>query len=140
MAFPRSPYDRSIADTLHWARLIDKTRQHLEGNLPEDYSTAFGHQHGIDGQFLSHFGLTIEQVTEAVVKKSDNELSTWLQQTVEDFTNKRNTWNTLAPNLGKQGFPMDRSLKIAMKRIYKDYDWSPEISAFELIDLDERRA
>ncbi len=78
-------------------------------------------------------------MTEAVEEKTDTELTDWLEKTVEDFCTKRNGWNELAPNLGRQGFPMDRILKIAMKRLYKGNEWSPEMSVFELIDLDEGR-
>ncbi|MGB0775004.1 MAG: DUF5069 domain-containing protein [Akkermansiaceae bacterium] len=139
MTYPRSPFDRSVADTLHWARFIDKARQQLAGDLPDDYALAFGHPHGLDGQFLSHFDLTIEQVSHAVAEKTDSDLALWLEQTVESFPSKRDSWNKLAPDLGRQGHPMDRSLKIAIKRIYTEYEWSPETSVFELIDLDEGR-
>jgi len=140
MTYPRSPFDRSVADTLHWGRFIDKIRQHLAGELPDDFVAALGHQHGVDGQFLEHFDLTLEQVTEAVEEKTDTELTDWLEKTVAEFPTKRNGWNELAPNLGRQGFPMDRILKIAMKRLYKGYEWSPEMSVFELIELDEGRS
>ena len=140
MTYPRSPYDRSVADTMHWGRFIDKVRQHLAGALPEDFVAALGHPHGVDGQFLGHFDLTIELVTEAVTDHNDEELATWLEESVEDFQTKRTSWNELAPNLGRPGYPMDRILKIAMKRLYKEFDWSPEVGVFALIDLDEGRA
>ena len=34
-----------------------KVRQHLAGELPDDFVSALGHQHGVDGQFLGHFDL-----------------------------------------------------------------------------------
>ena len=139
MPLPRSPFDRSVADTLHWARLIDKLRQHIAGLLSEEYAVMLGHPHGVDGKFLEHFDLTIEQVTQAVADNEDTLLANWLETSVDDFHSKRKTWNELAPNLGRQGFPMDRAMKIAMRRRYKEFDWSPEISVFELIEMDEGR-
>ncbi|MCP5537383.1 MAG: DUF5069 domain-containing protein [Akkermansiaceae bacterium] len=140
MNYPRSPYDRSVADTMHWARLIDKIRQHHAGELPEEFVAALGHPQGVDGHFLGHFGLTIEQAIQAVTGKTDAELAGWLEMSVDGFETKRCAWNELAPNLGRQGYPMDRMLKIAMKRLYKGFDWSPEMSVFELIDRDEGRS
>jgi hypothetical protein len=140
MTFPRSPYDQSVADTFHWARFIDKVRQHLVGTLPNEYAKVLGHSHGVDGQFLDHFGLTIELVTKAVDGKTDTELAEWLERTMDNYAVKRNSWNELAPNLGKPGFPMDRIVKIAVKRIYKEVIWSPELSVFDIIDIDEGRA
>lgn len=139
MPFPRSPFDRSVADTMHWARFIDKVRQHLDGVLPQEFAQALGHTHGVDGQFLAHFGLTIEQVKENVDGKSDTELALWLEQSVDGFPEAKQAWNELAPNLGRAGFPMDRALKIAMKRLYRDFEWSPTMSVFELIEMDEGR-
>lgn len=139
MIYPRSPYDTSVAGTMHWGRLIDKIRQNLSGNLPAEFVSALGHAQGVDGHFLTHFDLTLELVTEAVTDKTDTELASWLEREVEDFHTKRSSWNELAPNLGRPGFPMDRMLKIAMKRIYKEFAWSPGMSVFELIELDEGR-
>lgn len=132
MTYPRSPFDRAVADTMHWGRFIDKVRQHLAGELPDEFVSALGHQYGVDGQFLEHFDLTLEEVSEAVTCNNDLELADLLTKVVEDFQSKRRSWNELAPKLGRRGFPMDRMLKIAMKCLYKGYEWSPEMSVFEL--------
>jgi len=74
MTYPRSPFDRAVADTLHWVPFIYKIRQHIDGLLPEEFAKALGH--GVDGQFLNHLGLNLEQVTVAMTDKTDTELTT----------------------------------------------------------------
>jgi len=125
---------------MHCARLIDKLRLHSAKELPEDYVRVLGHKHGTDGQFLKHFGLTFEQVAAEVDGKSDQELSAWFESAVEDFSEKKDAWNELAPHLGKEGYPMHRALKYAVQNFYKAVEWDPSVSTFQLIDLDEGRA
>lgn len=98
---------------------------------------ALGHQHGVDGHFLEHFGLDIDTVKKAVRSNDEGALSEWLAKSVDDFTEKRDSWNELAPNLGREGYPMHRMLKVAVKRIYGGLEWDPSKSAFEMIELDE---
>ncbi|BDS07122.1 hypothetical protein NT6N_21620 [Oceaniferula spumae] len=137
----RSPYDRSVADTMFWARLIDKVRLYQDGDLPEDYSGVLGHKLGTDGQFLGHFGLSFDQVTEAVPGKDDTALATWLEEVVDDFPAKRDSWNELAPELGKDGTAMERGFKYAIRKYFPDTDPPAGVDTiFGLIEFDESRA
>lgn len=137
----RSPFDRSVADTMHWGRFIDKIRLHQLGELPKEYSEVLGHKLGVDGTFLKHFGLTIEQVTQSVAGKSDPELALWIERVVDNFPAKSDSWNDLAPDLGKEGTAMHRAFKFAIKRYFPDGD-APAAAetCFGLIEFDEGRA
>ena len=134
-----SPYDRSLADCMHFARFVAKARLLLADELEPEYADVFGHQHGVDGQFLGHFGFKKEAFLEVVKANDDAGVVTWLQNKVDDFEDKRTSWNELAPNLGREGFPMHKVFRIVCKRIYRYADWTPQMTVFELIDIDEGR-
>lgn len=135
----RSPYDRSVAGVCYWARVIDKIRLHRDGELPEEYCGVLGHKLGTDGQFLGHFGVTFEQVTEAVLSKDDTALADWLEVAVEDFPAKKEAWNELAPELGKDGTAMARAFKYAVRKYFPDNKPPAGVGTiFELIDFDEQ--
>src|SRR5258705_8883952 len=114
----RSPFEKLVG-CYYLARLTDKIRLELLGLLPEDYRPYLFHKHGADTQFLNYFGLTREELVEAV-KSSNNEdakMAAWFnQRTVLDEAKSKN-WNEYTVNLGKQGHPMFKTLAWAKENL-----------------------
>ncbi len=134
----RAPWDR-LAGCVWLARLTDKVRLMSLGKLSRDYSMLLGHHRGVDGSFLRHFDLDKETTLEAIaVQAGDNGVEQWfLAQTgVTDASIQ--SWNDLAPNLGRRGWTGERELAIAIKRFYGSAAIdSPVESLFDLIRIDE---
>jgi AhpD family alkylhydroperoxidase len=134
----RAPWDR-LAGCVWLARLADKTRWMRQGKLPPDYLMLLGHPRGIVGHFLRHFVLDKDATLEVIAAQPDDSgVEQWfLAQTgVTDTT--INTWNDLAPNLGRDGWPGERELAIAIERFYGGTVMeSPVETLFDLIRFDE---
>lgn len=93
----------------------------------------------MDGQFLKHFNLLKEEIIEAVrnSENSDVKLAHWFNQRIDADTELKESWNTLAVNLGKKGFPKAWVFVLAKRFLYKCKD--PSINtAFDAIDWDEQ--
>src|SRR5437763_8255922 len=107
----RSPFEK-LAGCYYLARLTDKIRLELLGQLSEDYRPYLFHKHGADTQFTNYFILTKEELLEAVKASNndDSRLAAWFEQKTGLDEAKRNDWNNLAVNLGKQGHPMAKTL------------------------------
>lgn len=100
-------------------RFIDKCRLHLAGELPPDYQLPFCHPRATDGAFLAHFGLTQEQALDAVAGAADD--AGVVERLVARGAltpEKIAAWNALAPNLGRPGFPCDKSFAWARRNLY----------------------
>jgi hypothetical protein len=65
------PQDQ-LAGCVWLPRFVDKARLSLDRQLPFLYQLAFGSRFGVDGYFLRHFGLSIEQFLAAVRQSTDN--------------------------------------------------------------------
>lgn len=134
----RAPWD-CLAGCVWLARLTDKVRLMSLGKLPQDYSMLLGHPRGMDGSFLRHFGLEKETTLETIVLQADDHgVEQWflVQTGVTDASIQ--SWNDLAPNLGRRGWPGERELAIAIKRFYAGTVMkSPVETLFDLIRMDE---
>src|SRR5438552_17003577 len=99
----RSPLEK-LAGCYYLARLTDKIRLELLGQLSEDYRPYLFHRHGADTQFLNYFGLTKEEMVEAVKASGndDSRMEAWFEQRIGLAEEQRSKWNELAVNLGKQ--------------------------------------
>ncbi len=63
---------------MHLPRYIDKLRLHLAGQLPADYQPNLGK--GFDGLWLTHAGLTHEQMLEVVKPTiTDGQVCDWIR-------------------------------------------------------------
>lgn len=132
----RGPNQR-LADTCHLARYVDKIRLYQRGQLPHAYAAVLGHRLGVDGVFVKHFGLTHKQMSAAVAECSDDDsLAAWFDAVTDAAL--RETWNEMAPNLGRQGYPMHRVWRIARRTIYQG-DAAGFDTVFEALDWDEGR-
>ena len=135
----RSPYQK-LAGVMYLARFIDKARFNLKVGLPRDYAIAFCSPHGVDGHFLEHFGLGKKDFLEIVSQcDSDDGVVEWFQNQPSVCHATLESWNKLAPNLGKPGYPMNRIFRITLKRLGWDKGGllSEEDGVFEGIVKDE---
>src|SRR5881296_615919 len=136
----RSPLEK-LAGCYYLARLTDKIRLELVGQLSEDYRPYLFHRHGADTQFMNYFGLAKEEIVEAV-KASNNDdtgMAAWFVQRTGLDEQKLNTWNELAVNLGKQGHPMAKTLIWAKENLLP-HCTDPNIdTVFKAIEWDEGR-
>jgi len=136
----RSPLEK-LADCYYLARLIDKIRLELVGQLSEDYRPYLFHRHGADTQFMNYFGLAKEELIEAVkaTNNDDARMTAWFVQRTAVDEQKRNNWNELAVNLGKQGYPMAKTLIWAKENLLP-HCTDPNIdTVFKAIERDEGR-
>jgi hypothetical protein len=131
-----SPRDH-LAGCVWLPRIIAKARLLNAGKLPPDYVSRFGHVSGVDGQFLSFFSLTTEQIL-AVCDRSDEEIAAWFGALPAAGVARIQEWNHLGMNLGRPGFPMAERFPIAMATIYKHLQGQPIHTVFEALDADER--
>ena len=136
----RSPLEK-LAGCYYLARLTHKIRLELLGQLSEDYRPYLFHKHGADTQFLNYFALTKEELVEAVKASHDDDarMAAWFEQRTGLDEEKRNSWNALAVNLGKQGHPMAKTLVWAKQNLLP-HCTDPNIdTVFKAIEWDEGR-
>lgn len=125
----------TLADCVWLPRILAKARLLKSGELPKDYVGRFCHSGGVDGQFLSYFGLTREDVVR-VAELPDPEVVTWFQTR---YSRERiEEWNRIAVNLGRPGFPLAQRLPVALATIYKHIDPKGMSTVFEVLEADER--
>ena len=135
----RRPTER-LADCVWLPRLIDKCRHRLAGTLAEDYQFAFCNPHATDGAFLAHFGIDKEELLRAVAvsEGSDQAVVEWFSARSGCSSERIAAWNELAPNLGKEGFPMRRGFLWVLKRYWGGEIPDPRVdSIFMAIAYDE---
>ena len=139
MAPIRSPFQK-MAGCYYLARLTDKIRLELLGKLSNEYRPFLFHKHGADTQFLKFFGLTKEEIIEAVKlsNNDDGQMAVWFEKRTQLDDSKRAGWNDFSVLLGKQGHPMEKALVWA-KQNFLPHCSDPTIdSVFKAIDWDEK--
>jgi hypothetical protein len=133
MALP-NPSDQ-LAGCVWLPRILAKARRLKRGTLPPDYEARFCHAGGVDGQFLSHFGLTREDMLQAA-DYTDAEAVAWFLSHHRPETIQK--WNHIAVNLGRPGFPLAERLPVALATVYKHVDPRGITSVFEALEADEK--
>ncbi|MCB1078870.1 MAG: DUF5069 domain-containing protein [Verrucomicrobiae bacterium] len=135
----RSPFEQLVG-CYHLPRLIDKVRLHLSDQLPPEYGRAFCHPRGLDGTFLSHFGLSSESMVEAIGQlATDEAVGEWFAGSVEDFADRREAWAVLGPRLGLPGEPMHDVFQWALENVYTECRDPARNTVFQVLDWDEGR-
>ena len=135
----RRPTER-LAGCVWLPRFVNKARHHLAGTLSADYVRPFCHPLATDGVFFQHFEIEQPEILQAVVdsKGSDEIIATWFKQRAQYTPESVAAWNELAPNIGKEGFPMRRGFLWALNHYYGGGTPDPRIdSAFTAIAYDE---
>jgi len=137
MHLPR-PQDQ-LAGCVWLPRFADKARLFLVHQLPFIYRVAFGSRLGIDGAFLRHFGLTVEQFLAAVRQSADNEtLAQWFLSFPAASPERIAEWNRRAASLGAKGHPGYLTRHLIKWVFYPKSVVDPVDSLFEAIEQDER--
>lgn len=128
-----------LAGCVWLARLTDKTLWMCQGKLPPEYLMLLGHPRGIDGHFLRHFGLGKDTALQAISVQPDDEgVALWFRSQPGVTETSIESWNSLAPNLGRRGWPGERELAIAVERFYGGAAMKPTVETlFDLIRIDE---
>jgi hypothetical protein len=137
----RAPFE-CLAGCTWLARLTDKVRLMRRGELPADYLILLGHPQGVDGYFLRHFGLDRKSALEAISNQADDsDVAQWFLAQAGVTEASVQSWNDLAPNLGRRGWPGEKELAIAIERFYGGSIGEASVeTVFELIHIDEKRS
>jgi hypothetical protein len=119
-------------------RFIDKARLHFAGVLAPDYQGAFCNPLGIDGVFFAHFGLKKDQIFEVIQREpTDAGVAAWFVSRPESGPEMVRSWNELAPNIGRPGYPNERMFRWALKYVYPGCSDPRVSSGFLAIAWDE---
>ena len=133
----RSPYEK-VGGIVHFGRMLDKTRIHRAGRLPEAWVAAMGGDQNYDGICCRFLGTSYEQIVLEVSKQTnDEDLLEWAfvhgrrpspEQTLiwNAYMTKRNWRDKYAPRLRFR-------LEEAKMPI------NAALTMFDFIDLDEGR-
>ena len=135
----RRPTEK-LADCVWLPRFVDKVRHHLAGTLAHDFVMPFCHPMGTDGVFLSHFELDKNEIIRVVADSQGNDqyVSDWFSGRPQFSLAKMQSWNELAPNIGKEGYPVHRGFLYMLKMYYGGVTPDPRVnSAFTAIAYDE---
>jgi hypothetical protein len=135
----RRPTDK-LAGCVWLGRFVDKVRHHLAGTLEPDYARPFCHPLATDGVFFAHFGLDKDEIIRVVgeSKGSDEVVAAWFKQRAQYTAESVAAWNELAPNIGKEGFPVHRGFLWMLRQYYGGVAPDPRVdSAFTAIAFDE---
>ena len=133
MKLPRP--SKKLAGCVWLPRIIAKARLLQRGVLPEDYTTRFCHPTGVDGVFLSHFGLSREDIV-AAAALSDELAAKWFIS--RNSAERVEQWNQVAVNLGRPGYPMAERFAAALATTYKHVDSRGLTTVFEVLEADEK--
>lgn len=135
----RRPTER-LAGCVWLPRLIDKARHHLAGTLEADFVRPFCHPLATDGVFFAHFEIEKEDILRVIADShgSDEAVAQWFEAR-DPYTPERvATWNDLAPNIGKEGYPLHRGFRWILKQYYGGVAPDPRVnSTFTAIAYDE---
>lgn len=126
-----------LASCVWFPRILAKARLFKRGALPSDYAARFCHPTGVDGHFLSHFGLTREDML-AAAELPESEVPAWFLSRTR--AERIQEWNRIAVNLGRPGFPMAERFPIALATAYKHIDSRGMTTVFEVLEADEKDA
>lgn len=134
----RRPTDK-LAGCMWLARLTEKIRIHLAGELDHSFQMPFCNRRATDGLFFAHFGLTKEEIIEVVRTSNgdDEKIATWFLTRSADMPEKIAAWNKIAPHLGRAGYPGEAIFAWAKKNVYNGPTDPRLTSIFLLIAADE---
>lgn len=133
-----SPYEK-LAGCVWLPRILAKARLTRSGSLEPEYASRFCHPTGVDGQFISFFRLTKENLLEACTG-TDGEVSTWFTSREAGSESLIQEWNHVATNLGRPGFPMEERLPVALATVYGHLKDRHLETVFEVLEADEERS
>lgn len=126
-----------LAGCVWLPRILFKARALKQGTLPAGYAERFCHPTGLDAVFLANFGLTRTDI-ETAADLPDAEVATWFKSRLgPNAAELIQSWNHIATNLGRPGFPLANRLPERLATTYKHVA-SPNItSIFEMLEADD---
>ncbi len=129
-----SPFEK-LAGCVWLPRIITKARMLHRGELPQEYAVRFCDPNGVDGQFLSYFHLEKNDIL-FIAQLSDAAISEWFTKRFSGT--EIETWNHLAVNLGRSGFPMAERLSLGLASAYRNVSGLGLETVFDVLEADER--
>ena len=132
-----APRDQ-LAGCVWLPRILAKARLLLHGQLPPEYADRFCHSSGIDNQFLSHLGLSRDDIL-TLAELPDAEASEAFLKRIGDHQDRIEKWNHVAINLGRPGYPLAERLPIALATTYQHLSAGKHkfSTVFEVLEVDE---
>lgn len=113
-----------------------KARLITSGELSSEYAPFFCHPKGVDGQFLSFFSISREQIVD-VAQRNDQAVEAWFQALPQVSPDRIEEWNHLAGNFGRSGFPMEEQLKKGLENSYSQVAHLNLDNVFDVLDADD---
>jgi len=135
--FPRSPYD-AIHGLVYFPRMLDKSRLHADGVLPELYLPHLGS--GFDGRCLHFLGVKYDDVKARVLAgESDEAVYEWcLAHGRKPDEEDIETWSGFMMKRGWRDEASDR-IVFRLKEAGIEHRDKEAVTMFDFIDLDEGR-
>lgn len=135
---PRSPYDK-VGGIVFFGRLIDKTRLHLAGKLPDTYNLGESNWYFFDARCTRFLGVTFADLVARVKRGgSDETLLRWcFRHGRKPSDEEIDIWNTFMMKRGLEDAVSDgveEGKRLAGLKRRKDIR-----TFFELIDAEEGR-
>jgi hypothetical protein len=133
------PAPRDQQDGCIWLpRILAKARLLLRGQLAPEYAARFCHPGGVDNQFLTHLGLTRDDIL-FLAELPESEAKAAFLKRIGNDPERIAQWNHVAVNLGRPGFPLAERLPVALLTTYKHLaaDSHKFSTVFEVIEADE---
>ncbi|MFO0774643.1 MAG: DUF5069 domain-containing protein [Nitrospiraceae bacterium] len=132
------PPQAQLAGCCWLPRIVDKTRAFRGKRLPLLYRLALGSSVGLDGAFLRHFRLTLDDLQKAVAEHDDDAgIERWFRNLPATSSTRIGVWNERAPLLGSKGHPGYLTRHLIKFVFYPKSVLRPVNSLFEAIAQDE---
>lgn len=134
------PFSRAQLSGCLWLpRIAAKARGFHDGVLGAEYAARFCDCDSVDDHFLRHFKITQADFVAAAARlRDDAAFEAWFRAWPAVDNYRIGSWNALAENLGRPGFPMESRLKEALPTIYRHLDPAGIHSILDLLEADER--
>ena len=128
-----------LAGLCHFARMLDKIRLHVAGQLPAEYQPNLGLAYGLDGHLCGFLGVEFSALCERVRHGgSDDEVAEWcFQRGLRPNPVQARVWNEFARKFGWN----DLAARFIARVKAEDGLQHREdvVTAFDSIDLREGR-
>ena len=125
-----------MAGAVWLPRIIAKARLLQADMLPDDYMLRFCAATGVDGQFLTFFSLTRQDIL-TMAPHTNSRVLAWFKALPTAKPSRIKKWNTLAESLGRPGMPMADRLEYAKTTVHQNLDTSKVETIFQMLALDE---
>lgn len=134
----RAPREK-VAGLYHIARMLDKIRCHLQGELPEEYRRNYGLSIGLDGNLCGFLGVDFKDVEQRCREgMTDEQVAEWcFSHGLRPSATQTRIWNGFAEKMGWR----DRAAAFVAKTKVEDGrgDRTDLVTSFDLIDFREGR-